>query len=66
MMSKKEDERLRLGKANYLLLLVGAIVLILGYVIMSLNEITVSPLILMLAYAIIIPFALLWQPKRNK
>lgn len=64
-MSKKEKERLHLGKANYILLIVSAIVLILGYVIMSLNEITISPLLLMLAYTIIIPFALLWHPKKK-
>ncbi len=65
MMSKKEDERLHLGKANYLILIVSALVLILGYVIMSFNEITISPILLMIAYTIIIPFALLWQPKKK-
>lgn len=65
MMSKKEDERLHLGKANYLILIVSALVLILGYVIMSFNEITTSPILLMIAYTIIIPFALLWQPKKK-
>ncbi|MCB5265387.1 MAG: hypothetical protein PHG34_05180 [Candidatus Cloacimonetes bacterium] len=64
-MSKKEDERLHLGKANYLILIVSALVLILGYVIMSFNEITISPILLMIAYTIIIPFALLWQPKKK-
>ncbi|MDD4277100.1 MAG: hypothetical protein PHT37_04330 [Candidatus Cloacimonetes bacterium] len=64
-MSKKEDERLHLGKANYLILIVSALVLILGYVIMSFNEITTSPILLMIAYTIIIPFALLWQPKKK-
>ncbi|MCB5252038.1 MAG: hypothetical protein RBR69_10350 [Candidatus Cloacimonadaceae bacterium] len=64
-MSKKEDERLHLRKANYILLIVSAVVLILGYVIMSLNEITISPIILMIAYTIIIPFALLWHPKKK-
>lgn len=64
-MSKKEEERLHLGKANYLILIISALVLILGYVIMSFNEITISPIILMVAYAIIIPFALLWHPKKK-
>ncbi len=64
-MSKKEDERLHLGKANYLILIVSAIALILGYVIMSYNEITISPILLLIAYAIIIPFALLWHPKKK-
>lgn len=65
MMSKKEEERLHLGKANYLILIISALVLILGYVIMSFNEITISPIILMIAYVIIIPFALLWHPKKK-
>ncbi|MCB5270958.1 MAG: DUF3098 domain-containing protein [Candidatus Cloacimonetes bacterium] len=64
-MSKKEEERLHLGKANYLILIISALVLILGYVIMSFNEITISPIILMIAYVIIIPFALLWHPKKK-
>ena len=65
MMSKKEEERLHLSKANYLILIVSAVVLILGYVIMSFNEITISPIILMIAYAVMIPFALLWHPKKK-
>lgn len=62
-MPNKEHDRIHLRKANYILLAVAAIILILGYFIMSLNEITISPILLMLAYVIIIPFALLWQPK---
>jgi hypothetical protein len=50
---------------NFLLLLVAAILLIVGYVIMSFNEIDISPIILILAYVVIIPFALLWQPKNK-
>ncbi len=64
-MSKQEKERLHLGKANYLILIISAIVLILGYVILSFNEITISPIILSIAYVIIIPFALLWHPKKK-
>lgn len=65
MMPKKEEERLPLRKANYILLIVSALVLILGYVIMSFNEITISPITLTIAYAIMIPFALLWRPKKK-
>ncbi len=64
-MSKKELERINLGKANIILLLVCAVLLILGYIIMSLNDISISPIILAITYVGIIPFALLWQPRKK-
>ena len=66
-MNNKEDDKtkLHLGKINYILLLIAAIVLVIGYIIMSFNEISVSPILLVLAYAVIIPFALLYQPKKK-
>jgi membrane protein YdbS with pleckstrin-like domain len=62
-MPQKERDRINLGKANYLLLLIAAILLIAGYFIMSLNEISISPITLLIAYVVIIPLALL---KRSK
>jgi len=66
-MNNKDDakNKLHLGKINYILLLIAAIVLVIGYIIMSFNEISVSPILLVLAYAVIIPFALLYQPKKK-
>ena len=61
----KEKERLRLGKINMLLLVLAAIILVLAYVIMSFNEISISPVLLLIAYVVIIPFALLWQPSKR-
>ncbi len=61
-MSKKND-RLQLGKINYLILLLAAVLLIVGYIIMSFNEITISPLILVAVYVFLIPFALLYKAK---
>ncbi len=58
-MNKKESKRLNLGKINYLLLLAAAILLIVGYLVMSMNEINISPVILIVAYLAIIPLALL-------
>ncbi len=64
-MAKKDSERLRLGKINYLLLIISAVLLIVGYVIMSFQEITISPLILILVYVIIIPIAILLPPRKK-
>mgnify|MGYP001011951983 FL=1 len=61
----KEKERLRLGKINMLLLVLAAIVLVLAYVIMSFNEISISPVLLLIAYVVILPVALLWQPRKR-
>jgi len=62
-MAKQKKERLGLGRVNYLILLVALVLLIVGYIIMSMNEITVSPILLALVYVIIIPFGLLYRPK---
>lgn len=59
----QSKDRLGLGKINFLLLALAAILLIAGYFIMSLNDITVSPLILAGVYVILIPVALLYKPK---
>lgn len=64
-MSQKNKDKLHLGKINFLLLLLAAILLVVGYFIMSLNEIVISPLILAGVYVVLIPFALLYQPKKN-
>lgn len=64
-MPKQDKNRIQLGKANYLLLIISAIILILAYVIMSFNEITISPILLVIAYMIIIPIALLWRPAQK-
>ncbi|MDI3503303.1 MAG: hypothetical protein PWP64_239 [Candidatus Cloacimonadota bacterium] len=64
-MPKQDKNRIQLGKANYLLLLISAVILILAYVIMSFNEITISPILLVIAYMIIIPIALLWRPAQK-
>jgi dipeptide/tripeptide permease len=63
--SDKEKKRLNLGKTNFAILILALILLVLGYIIMAQNEITVSPIILAIAYAIIIPFGLLYKPKNK-
>lgn len=64
-MANKND-RLQLGKANFIILAVAAILLIIGYIIMAQNEINVSPLILVLVYVVLIPFGLLYKGKTKE
>ena len=65
MKNKEEKNKLHLNRINFILLLIAAIVLVAGYIIMSFNEISLCPILLVFAYAVIIPFALLYQPKKN-
>jgi len=64
-MSNKTKDRLHLGKVNFMLLALAAVLLIVGYFIMSFNEITVSPVILAIVYVVLFPFALLYQPQKK-
>ncbi|MBW6513867.1 MAG: hypothetical protein K0B87_03820 [Candidatus Syntrophosphaera sp.] len=59
----KRNDRLQLGKANFIILAVAAILLVIGYIIMAQNEITISPLILVAVYVVLIPFGLLYKGK---
>lgn len=61
-MANKKD-RLQLSAVNFILLGAAALLLILGYAIMSANEIVVSPLILAIVYVAIVPLALLYKTK---
>ncbi len=65
-MPKEQKSKLNLGKTNMWLLVIAAVLLIIGYVIMSFNEITISVIILIFAYAFLIPFALLYHPKKKE
>jgi hypothetical protein len=64
-MKKEKKDRLGLSMGNYLLLLVAFIIITAGYIIMSRDEITISPLLLFVAYIIVIPVALLVKFKKK-
>lgn len=56
-------DKLGLNKINFLILLIAAILLVIGYIIMAQNDIIISPLILAAVYVVIIPLALLYKPR---
>lgn len=66
-MKENKKDRLNLSKGNYIMLVVALVVLTLGYFVMSTNDITISPLLVTLAYVALIPFALLFNfQKKDK
>ena len=60
-MAAKDKDRLGLKSINYILLVISTVIIGLGYLIMRLNDITVSPLLLTAVYVFLIPFALLYK-----
>ena len=65
-MAKQTKDRLGLGKINFLILALAAVLMVLGYIIMSMNEISISPIILAVVYVAIIPLALLYRPNEKE
>jgi membrane protein YdbS with pleckstrin-like domain len=64
-MKEQKKDRLGLSGANYLLMLAALIILTLGYIIMGQNEISISPILLIVAYVIVIPVSLLIKFKNK-
>lgn len=59
-------------KTNYILLLLGAALLVIGFYVMSIDpwnstaSLVISPIILFVAYVIIFPLAILFRKKSKK
>ncbi|MEE9572183.1 MAG: DUF3098 domain-containing protein [Candidatus Neomarinimicrobiota bacterium] len=57
-------------KINYLIFLVGLLLIISGYIIMAMGEvdsfqsITLAPILLFFGYVVAIPIALIYRPKK--
>ena len=73
-MSKKKTEKpvvgqLQIGKQNYWIFLAGVALIILGYLLMAAGgtsstlSLVISPLILLVAYLVIIPIAIMYRKR---
>ena len=66
---KKVDHTLPFGKKNMQILMIGLIILILGYIAMaqppvdSFWTMTAAPVLLLLAYLVIVPYAIMYGHK---
>jgi len=62
----KTKDRLHLGFINYMLLLAAVVVLTIGYLVMNTGDSVISPILLTIAYVILIPLSLLLKPNYPK
>lgn len=65
--SDKRDEegRIRFGKTNYLLLSLGILFIILGYLTLSKGSITLAPILLVVGYCILIPIGIVIKGRKK-
>jgi hypothetical protein len=59
------DEPGFFGRRNWQWLGAGAIVIIAGFIALSMGSITLAPLLLVLGYCVLIPVGILVGPKRS-
>ena len=68
----KQKEGISLSPRNYLIGLVGIIVIVIGYIFLaqppvnSSWSLTVAPILLVIAYCIILPIAIMYRAKSKK
>ncbi|HNX00472.1 MAG TPA: hypothetical protein PLE74_09480 [Candidatus Cloacimonadota bacterium] len=62
---KKEDKRFWWSPLNTILLIVALVVMTAGYIIMRQNDISVSPVLLVIAYVVLIPLAIMLKGKKD-
>lgn len=59
--AQQKSEGLPFTKKNYLIFLVGLLVIVIGYVALGQGSITLAPILLVLGYCVIIPVAILYR-----
>ncbi|MDP8232066.1 MAG: hypothetical protein P9L91_05285 [Candidatus Zophobacter franzmannii] len=64
-MAKNKKNRLGVFNVNIFIMLVAVLLITIGYFIMSLGDNTMSPILLVIAYVIVIPISLLIKPKKK-
>jgi hypothetical protein len=58
-----ESKRFPFGPKNYAIFAVAFVSIVIGFVLLAKGDISVSPFLLVLGYAVLIPVAILWKNK---
>jgi len=67
----KKFENLPLDPINYKILIAGVVVIIAGYIALGTDPwdgfvaLTVAPILLVLGYCVVIPFGIIYRPKKS-
>lgn len=65
---KKEEKFIKapFKKENYIIIGIGLIFIILGYIFLAIGDITISPILLILGFCVIIPIGIIFKRKKKK
>lgn len=61
--SEGEPVKLPFSARNYSLLAIALVLILLGFVVLSTGDITISPILLVLGYCVFLPAGILLKPK---
>jgi len=61
--TKKSEDSLGFNRLNYILIAVGLGMIVLGYILLAVGDITGAPILLVLGYCAVLPIALLINRK---
>jgi uncharacterized membrane protein HdeD (DUF308 family) len=64
--SQEKKNTFAFTRKNYLTLLAGLVVIVLGFITLRMGSITLAPLLLVVGYCVIIPIGILLRPKKTK
>ncbi len=64
---KKEEKFIKapFKKENYIIMGIGLIFIILGYIFLAIGDITISPVLLTLGYCVLIPIGIIYKKKKK-
>jgi len=69
---KKSKETIPFARENYIIFLIGILVIVLGYIFLaqgpadSFWSLTLAPILLVISYCIIIPISIIYRKKASK
>ncbi len=62
----QEKTKLPFGRKNYLVFVLGILVIVLGYILLGYGSITLAPILLVLGYCVIIPISIMIRDKKEE
>ncbi|MFP4459552.1 MAG: hypothetical protein ACLFSQ_08210 [Candidatus Zixiibacteriota bacterium] len=64
--NKYRRQVLPFKSVNYILFVIGIIMIAMGFVLLHSGSMTLAPLILVLAYCVVIPLAIMWGARHDE
>jgi len=64
--TKHIEDSLGFGKLNYILMAIGLAMIVIGYILLAVGDITGAPILLVIGYCAVLPAAILIAGRKKK